>query len=161
MGRRGAQYLRLHHVHSPGPQLPDAVVDVHHPFPFRHVQHDVDDDEAAGPPGASTEWRDVSVRGGKGPPALLLFLKKILLWRISHHIKRTIESVRFSGISHLHNGVLSPPPLGPAACSPPKGGPRPPPMCPAAHLQCTTNGPELGGLLDLTCRTNPSSPVAW
>lgn len=30
-----------------------------------------------------------------------------------------------------------------------------------AYLQCTTNGPALGGLLDLTCRTNPSSPVAW
>lgn len=30
-----------------------------------------------------------------------------------------------------------------------------------AHLQCTTSGPALGGLLDFTCRTKPSSPVAW
>lgn len=51
--RAGAQYLGLHHVHSPRPQLADAVVDVHHAFPLRHVQHDVDDDETAGPPRTS------------------------------------------------------------------------------------------------------------
>lgn len=64
------QYLRLHHVHSPGPQLPHAVIDVHHAFPFRHVQHDVDDDEAAGPACTGTGDKG-GVRGGRGRPVLL------------------------------------------------------------------------------------------
>lgn len=32
-----------------------------------HVQHDVDNDETAGPPSTSTEWREMSIRGGEGP----------------------------------------------------------------------------------------------
>lgn len=42
-------YLGLDHVDPPRAQLPDAVVDVHHALSLRHVQHDVDDDEAARP----------------------------------------------------------------------------------------------------------------
>lgn len=164
----GAQYLRLHHVHSPWPQLPDTVIDVHHPFPFRHVQHDVNNDETTGPPGTSTEWKEMSIRVRKGPLCSCFFKENILLWWNSYHIKWTIYSVQASGISHLPNGMQPSPPLGSRAFSPPKGDPYPlPSVRPsrgsghATHLQCTTNGPELGGLFDLTCRTNPSSPVAW
>lgn len=40
-------YLGLDHVDPPRAQLPHAVVDVDHALSLRHVQHDVDDDEAA------------------------------------------------------------------------------------------------------------------
>lgn len=45
-------YLSLDHVDPPRAQLPHAVVDVHHALSLRHVQHDVDDDEAACPTGS-------------------------------------------------------------------------------------------------------------
>lgn len=53
-------YLGLDHVDPPRAQLPDAVVDVHHALSLRHVQHDVDDDEAASAsgPGATGERRE-------------------------------------------------------------------------------------------------------
>lgn len=53
-------YLSLDHVDPPGAQLPHAVINVHHPLSLRHVQHDVDDDEAAGPsrPGTVGEHTD-------------------------------------------------------------------------------------------------------
>lgn len=63
------QYLCLHHVDSPGPKLSDTVVDVYHAFPFCHVQHDIDDDEAACLPGAGTaRGRGESVSQGEGQP---------------------------------------------------------------------------------------------
>ena len=40
-------YLSLDHVDPPWAQLPHAVVNVHHTLSLCHVQHDVDDDEAA------------------------------------------------------------------------------------------------------------------
>lgn len=66
------QYLCLHHVDSPGPKLSDTVVDVHHSFPFRHVQHDIDDDEAACPSCSSTARREESVSQGEMAAARLL-----------------------------------------------------------------------------------------
>lgn len=47
-------YLSLDHVDPPWAQLPDAVVNIHHTLSLRHVQHDVDDDEAACPSRPST-----------------------------------------------------------------------------------------------------------
>lgn len=48
-------YLRLDHVDPARAQFSDAVVDVHHSFTLRHVQHDVDDDEASGASRSSAE----------------------------------------------------------------------------------------------------------
>lgn len=48
LAKRAGPYLGLDHVDPPRAQLSDAVVDVHHALPLGHVQHDVDDDEAAG-----------------------------------------------------------------------------------------------------------------
>lgn len=71
------QYLCLHHVDSPGPKLSDTVVDVHHSFPFCHVQHDVDDYEAARPPCTSTAWKEAAFSRGKGPSGRSYFLKSL------------------------------------------------------------------------------------
>lgn len=71
------QYLCLHHVDSPGPELSDTVVDVHHTFPFCHVQHDIDDYEAAGPSCPSTAWKEGSVSKGNGPPRCSCSLKSL------------------------------------------------------------------------------------
>lgn len=65
------KYLCLHHVHSPRPQLPHAVIDVNHAFPFCHVQHDIDHDEAASPPCTRTEGKEGSVSGERRTPVLL------------------------------------------------------------------------------------------
>ena len=77
-GGRELLYLGLHHVHPPRPQLPDAVVDIHHSFPLGHVQHDVDDNETAGPPRTSAAQREGSVSGGERIPVLLLPLRFLL-----------------------------------------------------------------------------------
>lgn len=69
------QYLRLHHVDSPGPKLSDTVVDVHHSFPFCHVQHDIDDYEAARPPCPSTARKEADFSKGKGPSRRSYVLK--------------------------------------------------------------------------------------
>lgn len=45
----GATHLGLDHVDSPGAERLHAVVDVHHAFALRHIQHDVQHDVAAGP----------------------------------------------------------------------------------------------------------------
>lgn len=66
------QYLCLHHVHPPWPKLPDTIIDVYHPFPFGHVQHDVYDDEAACPSCASTAQKEGFINGGKRTIELLL-----------------------------------------------------------------------------------------
>lgn len=78
VGVTGVQYLGLHHVHPPRPQLPHAVVDVHHPFPLGHVQHDVNDDETAGPARTSTAQRAGLSQGGQEGPPLLLPLRSSL-----------------------------------------------------------------------------------
>ena len=78
MGVMGVQYLSLHHIHPPRPQLPHAVVDVHHPFPLGHVQHDVNDDETAGPARTSTAWGGGAQSGGQDGPPLLLPLRSSL-----------------------------------------------------------------------------------
>lgn len=77
-GGTGVQYLGLHHVHPPRPQLPHAVVDVHHPFPLGHVQHDVNDDETAGPARTSTARTGGLSKGGQKGPPLLLPLRSLL-----------------------------------------------------------------------------------
>lgn len=52
--------LRLDHVDPLGSQLSDAVEYIHHAFVLRHVQHDVNGDEAARPPCAGAETKDAS-----------------------------------------------------------------------------------------------------
>ena len=65
-------HLGLDHVDAPGAEGLHAVVDVHHPFPLGHVQHDVNDDETASPARTSTaRRRGLSQQGQKGPPLLL------------------------------------------------------------------------------------------
>ena len=59
-------------------QLPHAVVDVHHPFPLGHVQHDVNDDETAGPARTSTARTGGLSKGGQKGPPLLLPLRSLL-----------------------------------------------------------------------------------
>lgn len=52
--------LRLDHVDPLGSQLSDAVEYIHHAFVLRHVQHDVNGDEAARPPCTGAETEDAS-----------------------------------------------------------------------------------------------------
>lgn len=64
-------HLCLHQVDPLGPELTHAVEDVHHPFVLGHVEHGVDGDEAAGPPGSSTRRKDRGLCQGLGAgPAL-------------------------------------------------------------------------------------------
>lgn len=46
-------HLCLDHVDAARAQGLDTVVDVHHPLPLRHVQHDVDHYVTARPPSSS------------------------------------------------------------------------------------------------------------
>ncbi len=48
-------YLRLHHVDPAGAQFSHTVVNVHDSFSLRHVQHDVNHNEAAGASRSSAE----------------------------------------------------------------------------------------------------------
>ena len=153
-------YLGLHHVHPPRPQLPHAVVDVHHSFPLGHVQHDVNDDETAGPARTSTARRGgLSKRGQKGPRCCFLLDP---CWGEIHRTwndhQKVYNSVAPGTLAMLCDHRLC---LVPKHFHHPKGARTRCPHSAPTHLQCTTKGPALGGLLDFTCRTKPSSPVAW
>lgn len=135
------------------PQLAHAVVDVHHPFPLGHVQHDVNGDETAGPARTSTAWRrGLSQRGQKDPRCCFLLDPA---WGEIHrtwndHQKRCTTQRRLAPSSAIN------------ACSHrvpkhfhhPKGTCT---RCPRLVLTCSATRPALGGLLDFTCRTKPSS----
>lgn len=56
---RPPTHFSLDHVDAPGAQGLDAVVDVHHSLALGHIQHDIQDDVAAGPacPHAAEEER--------------------------------------------------------------------------------------------------------
>lgn len=59
--RTVSSYLSLDHVDSPRAQFPHTVVNVYNTFSFCHVQHDVNDDEAACPSGPGTVDRHMHV----------------------------------------------------------------------------------------------------
>lgn len=155
----GAQYLGLHHVHPPRPQFPHAVVDVHHPFPLGHVQHDVNDDETAGPARTSTARGGGAQSGGQEGPPLLFLLDPHWgeihrTWNDHRKVYKSVVPGTATLCDHRLCRVSK-------RFHHPKGTRTRCPRSAPAHLQCTTSGPALGGLLDFTCRTKPSSPVAW
>lgn len=153
MGRE-QQYLCLHHVHPPRPQLPHAVIDVNHAFPFRHVQHDIDHDETARPPCASTRRKEDSSAKEKGPLCFSLLyifaVVRVIAYKMSH--SEACSLVAFSTFTMLCDHHLY---QVPKRCQHPKGAPVPPARCasferrralclPAVHHQWACVGWALG-----------------
>lgn len=66
LARSPRTHLRLHEVDPLGPELTHAVEDVHHPFVLGHVEHGIDGDEAASPPGSSARRKNNGLSGA-GP----------------------------------------------------------------------------------------------
>lgn len=97
-------YLSLDHVDPPWAQLPHAVVNIHHTLSLCHVQHDVDDDEAACSSRSSTAGKHKEGTSGGQQKVLFYILRSRTLSFISI-IKISITYI--FNVFHIHSFVIS------------------------------------------------------